>query len=127
MHHLERFRFDRTHSSLFSLTAADLKVRASAGAPDCRRAAVAASSDSSQTGIALATTPLDATDGVTDDALRRPIRFEIDRGAVAHLIAEIRQSFAGLKAGAYGFGRGGTISTARADNDMPARVKRVGR
>ena len=39
---LERFRFDRNRSSLISLAPADLVFRASAGAPDCRRAAVAA-------------------------------------------------------------------------------------
>jgi len=39
---LEPFRCDRTHSSLLSLTAGDPRVRACAGAPDGRRAAVAA-------------------------------------------------------------------------------------
>jgi VCBS repeat-containing protein len=36
------FRFDRNHSRILSLTAADPRVRACAGAPDGRRAAVAA-------------------------------------------------------------------------------------
>ena len=39
---LKRFRFDRKRSRFFSLTAADPRVRACAGAPDDRRAAVAA-------------------------------------------------------------------------------------
>jgi len=39
---LERFRFDRNRSSIVSLAAADPRVRACAGAPDGRRAAVAA-------------------------------------------------------------------------------------
>ncbi len=39
---LERFRFDRNRFRFFSLTAADPRVRACAGAPDGRRAAVAA-------------------------------------------------------------------------------------
>ncbi len=39
---LERFRYDRNRSRFFSLTVADPRVRAGAGAPDDRRAAVAA-------------------------------------------------------------------------------------
>jgi len=39
---LEPFRCDRNRSSLLSLTAADPRVRACAGAPDGRRAPVAA-------------------------------------------------------------------------------------
>ncbi len=39
---LERFRFDRNRSGFILLTAADPRVRAGAGAPDDRRAAVAA-------------------------------------------------------------------------------------
>ncbi len=49
---LEWFSFHENHSTSASLTAADLKVRACAGAPDDRRAAFAAWSDSDQTGIA---------------------------------------------------------------------------
>ncbi len=50
---LEQFSFDENRATILSLTAADLKVRACAGAPDSRRAEVAAWSDSDQTGIAL--------------------------------------------------------------------------
>ncbi len=46
---LKRFRIDRNRVSVLSLTAADLKVRACAGAPEGRRAAVAALGDSRQT------------------------------------------------------------------------------
>ncbi len=46
---LKQVPIDATRSRFCSLTAADLKVRACAGAPEGRRAAVAASSDSRQT------------------------------------------------------------------------------